>query len=429
MMTMGRTRSVAGRRRALALTVALTSVAVMGLTSSTSVAADTGDQKRQADQQVASAQDALEGTSAALVTAYNAYLATTAKLPAAQALLDAASSAQRVASQGNDAVAGQLAVAQADEARAVEQATANAVALQSTQDALDGYAADLFQGSGESQLSVALGATSADDFATRLVLADTVTSLTASAISHLRSARAEDLAQKAYLTAVRGEVDRLNVAAEQAMAQATAARQVAQDAKTSLDSLVRQRAGQYASLEAQKGAEQARLDAAQVEQGRLQAQLVAQARRAAAAAAASRAKGTYVAVSGGTGFLSSPGPYPITSPFGMRYHPIRHLWELHTGTDFGMPCGTPVHAAADGTVISAGWGGGDGNRLVIDHGIVSGVDLVSTYNHLTSFVVTGGHVSRGQVIAYSGTTGWSTGCHLHFETLENGSFVNPMKWL
>jgi len=124
-----------------------------------------------------------------------------------------------------------------------------------------------------------------------------------------------------------------------------------------------------------------------------------------------------------------PGNGPITSPFGLRFHPILHVWKLHSGTDFAVPCGTPVFAAADGTVISAGYGGGNGNRIVIDHGIVSGVDLASTYNHLTSFVVKSGRVTRGQLIAYSGTTGYSTGCHLHFETLENGQFVDPMKWL
>ena len=82
-----------------------------------------------------------------------------------------------------------------------------------------------------------------------------------------------------------------------------------------------------------------------------------------------------------------------------------------------------------GYAVSAGWGGADGNRLVIDHGIVSGVDLATTYNHLTSWVVTGGHVARGQLVAYSGTTGFSTGCHLHFETRQDGTPVNPRNWL
>jgi murein DD-endopeptidase MepM/ murein hydrolase activator NlpD len=87
-----------------------------------------------------------------------------------------------------------------------------------------------------------------------------------------------------------------------------------------------------------------------------------------------------------------------------------------------------VHAAAGGTIISAGWAGGYGNRIVVDHGVVRGAELATTYNHLTR-IVAGGRVSRGQVIAYSGTTGTSTGCHLHFETLVNGVYVNPMGWL
>jgi murein DD-endopeptidase MepM/ murein hydrolase activator NlpD len=118
----------------------------------------------------------------------------------------------------------------------------------------------------------------------------------------------------------------------------------------------------------------------------------------------------------------------VTSPFGLRYHPILHIYRLHSGMDFGIACGTPVYAAAPGLVISAGWAGGYGNRVVIDHGYVGGVDLATTYNHLTR-IVAGGRVRRGQLIAYSGTTGLSTGCHLHFETLANGSFVNPANWL
>jgi murein DD-endopeptidase MepM/ murein hydrolase activator NlpD len=113
----------------------------------------------------------------------------------------------------------------------------------------------------------------------------------------------------------------------------------------------------------------------------------------------------------------------------MRYHPILHIYRMHTGTDFAAPCGSPVYAAASGRIISAGWAGGYGNRIIIDHGYVKGVGLATTYNHLTRFVRSGGSVSRGQLIAYSGTTGLSTGCHLHFEVLANGRFVNPMGWL
>lgn len=146
------------------------------------------------------------------------------------------------------------------------------------------------------------------------------------------------------------------------------------------------------------------------------------------AASAAAGSGTAAPPVDGHGVLMHPLTAPLTSPFGMRFHPILHYWRLHSGQDFGAACGTPVHAAADGDIVSAGVAGGYGNRIVINHGLQRGVNLSTTYNHLSSFVVTAGHVTRGQLIAYSGTTGTSTGCHLHFETLANGAYVNPTAW-
>ncbi len=120
----------------------------------------------------------------------------------------------------------------------------------------------------------------------------------------------------------------------------------------------------------------------------------------------------------------------ITSPYGMRLHPILHIWELHDGTDLHADCGTAVYAAAAGTVTEEYYNAGYGNRLMVDHGYVRGVSLATSYNHLTSFVAgVGAHVARGQLIAYSGTTGYSTACHLHFMVYVNGTTVDPVTWL
>jgi murein DD-endopeptidase MepM/ murein hydrolase activator NlpD len=114
----------------------------------------------------------------------------------------------------------------------------------------------------------------------------------------------------------------------------------------------------------------------------------------------------------------------------MRWHPITHVYKLHDGTDFGVPCGTPVRAAASGRIIEQYYNGGYGNRVILNNGIKRGVNVVTTYNHLSRFkYATGTRVKRGQVIAYSGTTGYSTGCHLHFMVITNGHTVNPMGWL
>jgi murein DD-endopeptidase MepM/ murein hydrolase activator NlpD len=151
--------------------------------------------------------------------------------------------------------------------------------------------------------------------------------------------------------------------------------------------------------------------------------------------AARRAKQHHRTISspptGGGGFLSYPvnNTY-ITSPYGMRMHPILHVYKLHDGTDFHADCGTPVYAAAAGRVTQEYYNAGYGNRVIIDHGYVNGVSLWTSYNHLTSFVAhVGQHVDRGQLVAYSGTTGYSTACHLHFMVYVNGSTVDPVTWL
>ncbi|MET3809295.1 M23 family metallopeptidase [Arthrobacter sp. UYEF3] len=129
------------------------------------------------------------------------------------------------------------------------------------------------------------------------------------------------------------------------------------------------------------------------------------------------------------GSLGAPLDSMVTaSPFGYRVSPITGaVGEFHRGQDYAAQCGTAVHAAASGTVTFTGWHPyGGGNRVVIDHGN----GLETTYNHLSSSSVrVGQQVSRGDVVAMSGTTGASTGCHLHFEVMVNGEVVDPLGWL
>jgi murein DD-endopeptidase MepM/ murein hydrolase activator NlpD len=130
------------------------------------------------------------------------------------------------------------------------------------------------------------------------------------------------------------------------------------------------------------------------------------------------------------GFLLPPVNGPVTSPFGYRIHPIYHYWGLHDGTDFGVSCGEGMRAAADGRVLSRYWSDVYGNRLYIDVGKVNGHNLTVVYNHASSYRVNvGDHVTRGEIVGYVGSTGWSTGCHLHFTVLQDGTAVDPMKYL
>ena len=110
-------------------------------------------------------------------------------------------------------------------------------------------------------------------------------------------------------------------------------------------------------------------------------------------------------------------------------HPVLGYPRLHAGLDYAIACGLPVWAAASGTIISAGFSDGGGNVIVVDHGVKRGVNLTTRYLHLSGYERTSGTVAAGDIIGYVGTTGLSTGCHLHFETRENGVPVNPRGWL
>ncbi|MBA3653775.1 MAG: peptidoglycan DD-metalloendopeptidase family protein [Actinobacteria bacterium] len=129
----------------------------------------------------------------------------------------------------------------------------------------------------------------------------------------------------------------------------------------------------------------------------------------------------------GKGVLSSPIPgAAISSTFGPRVHPIFGDVRMHTGVDFDASEGTPIHAAADGVVVSAGPQGGYGNATIIDHGN----SLATLYAHQSRIAVAAGQsVKRGQVIGYVGHTGYATGPHLHFEVRVNGTPVDPMRYL
>jgi murein DD-endopeptidase MepM/ murein hydrolase activator NlpD len=164
-------------------------------------------------------------------------------------------------------------------------------------------------------------------------------------------------------------------------------------------------------LSAQEQAEAGEIDA-------LQAQSAAVSAQIQAAQAANAANGT--APTGNPGGLAWPVSGPVTSPFGWRWG------RMHEGIDIAVPTGTPVHAAASGVVIYAGWMDGYGNFVILDHG----GGIATAYGHNTSVAVAVGQsVSQGQVIAYAGSTGHSTGPHVHFEVRVNGGAVDPLGYL
>jgi murein DD-endopeptidase MepM/ murein hydrolase activator NlpD len=113
----------------------------------------------------------------------------------------------------------------------------------------------------------------------------------------------------------------------------------------------------------------------------------------------------------------------VSSSFGMRTHPVYHSQRFHRGVDLRAAAGTPIRAPASGRVLYAGWSGGYGRQVKLSHG----EGLATTFSHMSRIAAApGSMVQAGEVIGYVGSTGLSTGPHLHYEVLKNGKAVNPM---
>lgn len=137
-------------------------------------------------------------------------------------------------------------------------------------------------------------------------------------------------------------------------------------------------------------------------------------------------QGGQISPPSGHGIFQVPVDAPITSVFGPRMHPIFRDVRMHDGIDFGVSAGVPIRAAGSGKVVWAGPRGGYGNAVIIDHGNT----LATLYAHQSRIAVSpGDQVNKGDVIGYVGSTGFSTGPHLHFEVRKSGTPVDPMPYL
>jgi murein DD-endopeptidase MepM/ murein hydrolase activator NlpD len=204
--------------------------------------------------------------------------------------------------------------------------------------------------------------------------------------------------------------------------EADAARQADADEKAQLDALAAQQAQARDAADSALQVENAALGAAIAKHDEAEAELEAESQRIAALA---QSAGDGPAMGDGT--FIRPVPGPITSGFGSRTDPVTGATAYHAGLDIGAPCGTPIKAAGTGNVISAGFNsGGYGNMTLINHGN----GLSTLYGHQSSIIVSAGQsVTQGQVIGYVGSTGKSTGCHLHFEVRVGGNPVDPSGYL
>jgi murein DD-endopeptidase MepM/ murein hydrolase activator NlpD len=282
-------------------------------------------------------------------------------------------------------------------------------------------------------VGLVFSADSVTEYADGLAYLDQLMATQNDVVAALRAERAEASVAEARLTQRRAEVEQQRQAAQEQVKRTERAEHAAAAAKAHVEELIAERADAVKAAQAERDEDLRQYRAMRAEAKRLEAIVAAEIRRekagAASAAAEHKSSSQHTAPAAG-GVLAWPVHGRITSPFGMRFHPILHYWKMHTGIDIGAPLGDPVRAAASGTVIESYYNSAYGNRIAVSHGYVNGRHLVTTYNHLSvRFAGLGERVTRGEVIGRVGSTGWSTGPHLHFEVMVDGVYRDPMGWL
>jgi murein DD-endopeptidase MepM/ murein hydrolase activator NlpD len=383
------------------------------------------ERRRQVQREMKEQQEDVHESTAAVRRAAVALRKAEAALPGARAKLAAARGQLAAARAAATRAAAEVDVAKqaAEIARkGLEQAN---VELQANHDAIEDMARSTYMTGGMGAINVILEATTVSEMVDRQVYVQHAMRNQNAAIHGASAARAKIASQTARLEARLQEVERRQKAADAAVKHVVKVAQAAAAAEAEVRAQVAARGRALAVAERHRSAEAAHYLRLRQESARLAALIrkIEQQRRAAARRAARAGRRSSGPRDNGSG-LSWPTSGPLTSSFGYRMHPIYHYRRLHAGIDIGAPWGQSVHAAAGGVVTFAGGMGGYGNMVLVSHG-----GLTTGYAHLSAITVRrGAHVSRGSVVGRIGSTGSSTGPHLHFETRVNGSPVNPMRY-
>jgi murein DD-endopeptidase MepM/ murein hydrolase activator NlpD len=301
------------------------------------------------------------------------------------------------------------------------QLTAAKATLKRHQDALNRRLVDAYEHGDLGYIDVLLRARSFGDFVERWNDIRFLVKANESTIRARKSDEAHVVAIENGLLGVQAELSSEQDQARQQQRALDALAAQRQNLVVAADSQRRDVQAQVVQLDEMSAAEEAALEALIVEKQREE-----EARRLAQRRARQLAGEELPPEPGAPGELMWPVSGPITDPFGMRMHPVFHRMIMHNGIDIGVPTGTPVAAAASGTVIVASYQGNCGNMVAIDHH----GGLSTLYCHLSQmFVGVGQQVQRGQAIGAAGATGDATGPHVHFQVMINGHPVDPMSYL
>lgn len=368
----------------------------------------------------------LEGIESSIAQTYLDLAATREKIPAATAAANAAGEKLAAANRELEQLTSRLEIAREEMSRLKAQIEVGRQQVEDTKVLIGQIARQTYRGQGldTTLLGVLFGATSSQDLSNRAQALSTASRSQTQILNRVSEVIAENRNFAHRQEAVVRRVGELEETARQAKMAAAEAKVEQDQHLQKLRSLEAEDSRLAASLEGQKSKVKQQIQEMQALQAAASAK-IAQIDAANLAAGANR-------VIGSGGIFGHPvaGQLYVNSPFGARIDPIAGYNIFHYGVDLAANCGQPQFAAQSGTVISAGWDGGGGNTVYINHGMINGSSWVTVYRHFTVIQVSPGQVvSKGQQIGLTGTTGWSTGCHCHFEIWQNGAVINPLTML
>ena len=425
------------RWRAVAVVLVAAALGMAPLTASTWPAAadersDAVDEQEQAQQQQAVLTASLEGVSAELGQAYLDLQDARTALGTAEAELTAAEDTLAQKQREQQTAADRLSVAQADLDDLTDEADQSAQNAQEHSDSVASMVVSAYQGDTTfTSWTYVLASDSVEDLSDRASTMAIASGMQESALASAEAQRARDANRRARQNAVTQRVSTLKDEADAAEQEAQEAADAAQTKRDEVADLETRAATAASDLETRKGdlEEQLRQSAADADAAAARIAEIDAANRAAYEAGQTGVSSATVAADSlGSGYIGHPitGELAVTSPFGWRIHPVTGAGTGHQGVDFAAAEGTPQYASAAGTVTywdSASCGIG----LDLNVGYVDGHSYVVTLCHLSGRnVANGQYVNRGDVIGFTGSTGYATGPHVHFQVAQDGVYIDPM---
>lgn len=410
------------RRRAVSAVVAV-ALAAAALAVPSATADDLKDKQRRNKQQIESAEADLHSSSQRMAKATARLAAAQNQLSGAQVALAAADAKVTTAEKRDAEMQAALEKAERELEEARQALAEGRARMDQQQVQVAATITDLYQQGDPALIAFAslLEASTPADLARETEMRDAIVDREAHSYQELLASKVLLDVNESQVEEAKGKVETQREAAAEHLVAMEVLKTEAKKARDAVAELVSARRTAQQSASRAKAADQRALAQLQAEEERISRML-----RRRAARQGSKAKPGQTG-----GVLSSPVTGArLSSPYGYRKHPIYGYWGLHDGQDWAASCGSPLYATASGRIASSYFSTVYGNRLVLDHGLLSGVGVASIYNHATHYTVRPGQtVKRGQVIGYVGSTGWSTGCHLHFTVMVNGKTVDPRNWL